>query len=326
MRRFRLNVALLIVGIVTSAAGAACLFISGRWAQGCLTVIVTAVCVFALWHLQSRLINTMSAFVKALEMNDTTSRIILGGDHELQKMADSMNRISYFYSDNMRELQTRKLYYDRVLRIMTHEMRNGITPIAAVTADIMAKPERYQGRKLIDAATIVHSQADGIHRFLDSYYKLTHLPEPKIEEVRAGDYFKVVKELFKAEMEQRKVPDDRVSFTVPEDMVLNIDASLMNQVLINLLRNALDAIRDVEYGKVEIVLSVSDANPYITVKDNGCGMTNGTMENLFQPFFTTKKDGSGVGLSISRQIIRKHGGDILIQSQPDKGTRVVITL
>ena len=189
MKRFRINVALLLAGIILSASLAACLFACGLWPQGCLTLIAVAVCTATLIHLQSKLIGTMSAFVKALEMNDTTMRVEAGGDRELQAMSDSMNRISELYHENMRELQTSKLYYDRVLKIMTHEMRNGITPIAAISADMQTHPERYQGKAFAEASGLMHSQAEGIRRFLDAYFNLTHLPEPALVEVRAGNYF-----------------------------------------------------------------------------------------------------------------------------------------
>ncbi|MDE6549394.1 MAG: HAMP domain-containing histidine kinase [Muribaculaceae bacterium] len=325
MRQFRLNIASLIAGITMSAVGATLLFINGCWAQGCMTLILTAVCIFALWHLQARLIGTMSAYVNALEMNDTTTRVNLGGDHELRKMSASMNRISDIYRDNMRELQTRKLYYDRVLKIMTHEMRNGITPIVAIAADMVAKPERYQGKKQYEASQLLLSQAEGIHRFLESYYKLTHLPEPKPESIKAGDYFNSLKRLFKAELVNRNMSEEIISYTVPEDMTLNFDISLMNQVMVNLLRNALDALPS-EGGKIEIILTASESHPFLTVKDNGSGMTQNAINNLFQPFYTTKPKGSGVGLSICRQIILKLGGDIRIKSQEGKGTSVFISL
>ncbi len=267
----------------------------------------------------------MSTFVNALEMNDTTTRVMLGGDHELRKMSESMNRISDLYSANMRELQTRKLYYDRVLRIMTHEMRNGITPILALSADMKIKPERYQGKKFTEASRLLHSQAEGLHRFLDSYYKLTHLPVPKIETVKAGEYFRSLKRLFKAELDKRNLPEEIVTYTIPEEMYLKIDTSQMNQVMVNLLRNSLDAMSD-DVGKVEIILTVSDSRPYLTFKDYGKGMTQEAINNLFQPFFTTKPQGSGVGLTICRQIIQNHGGDIRIQSTRGKGTIVYISL
>ena len=325
MRRFRINIALLLAGIIISTVAATWLFMSGRWPQGCFMLIAAATCIAILIHLQSKLIGIMSSFVKSLEMNDTTMRVDAGGDRELHAMSESMNRISELYHDNMRALQTRKLYYDRVLKIMTHEMRNGITPIAAISADMLSHPERYQGKALAEASVLMHSQAEGIRRFLDSYYNLTHLPEPKREEVRAGDYFQSLKKIYNTELQRRDMPEETVTYTIPEDMILNIDISLMNQVLMNLLRNALDALPQ-EGGSVKVILSVSESRPFLTITDNGCGMSQETVESLFTPFFTTKPNGSGVGLAISRQIILKHGGDIRIQSRSSKGTTVTITL
>lgn len=324
MKRFRLNTALLIAAIIISTCVTTLLFVAGLWPQACLVLLATCACIASLMHLQSRLIGTMSAFVKALEMNDTTFRIQTGDDSELRRMAESMNRIAQLYRENMRELQTRKLYYDRVLKIMTHEMRNGITPIAALSADMQTHPERYQGSAFAEASSLLNSQAEGIRRFLDSYYNLTHLPEPKLEEIHAVDYFTSLKKIYKAELERRGLSEDIISYTVPEDMVMTIDSQLMNQVMINLLRNALDAIPS-EGGSVKVVLSVSDSRPYLTVTDNGSGIPRNVMDSLFTPFFTTKPNGSGVGLSISRQIIQKHGGDIRIHSTT-KGTTVAITL
>lgn len=324
MKRFRINIILLLAGIIISTAIAIWLFVSGLWPQGTLMLITTGACIATLIQLQSRLIGIMSAFVKALEMNDTTIRVEAGGDQELQTMSESMNRISEIYHENVRALHTSKLYYDRVLKIMTHEMRNGITPIVAISGDMQNKPERYNGKAFGEAADLLHSQAEGIKRFLDSYYNLTHLPEPKLEEIRAGDYFRSLKKIYKAELDRRGLSEDIVSYTIPEDMVLTIDSSLMNQVMINLLRNALDALPS-EGGAVKVVLSVSDSRPYLTVTDNGSGIPSSVMDSLFTPFYTTKPNGSGVGLAISRQIILKHGGNIRIQSQPGKSTTVAMT-
>ena len=325
MKSFRINITLLLVGIIISSATATWLFAIGLWPQGCLMLIAAISCIVVLIHLQSKLIGIMSAFVKSLEMNDTTMRVEAGGDRELKEMSESMNRIAELYHDNMRELQTRKLYYDRVLKIMTHEMRNGITPIAAISADMQTHPERYQGQAFAEASGLMQSQAEGIKRFLDAYYNLTHLPEPKLSEIRAGDYFKSLKKIYNAELERRGLPEETVSYTIPEDMGLTIDTSLMNQVMMNLLRNALDAL-PAEGGAVSVVLSVSDSRPYLTLTDNGKGIPPNVMDSLFTPFFTTKPNGSGVGLAISRQIILKHGGSIRLQSKPSKGTTAIISL
>lgn len=324
MKRFRINIALLLAGIIVCTATATCLFAEGWWPQGCLILIAITACIVILFNLLSKLIGIMSAFIKALEMNDYTMRAEAGGDRELQAMSESMNRISELYRENMRELHTRKLYYDRVLKIMTHEMRNGITPIIAILADMQTHPERYKGSSFNEAAGLLYSQAAGIRKFLDAYYNLTHLPDLKTDEICAGDYFRSLKKIYSAELYRRGLPEETVSYTVAEDMTLTIDSSLMNQVMINLLRNALDAL-PAEGGTVNVVLSISDSRPFLTVSDNGSGIPGNVMESLFTPFFTTKPSGSGVGLSICRQIIQKHGGDIRIQSTP-KGTTAIISL
>ena len=326
MRHFRLNIMLLLVAVVVATAVAAMLLVKGMWAQGVLIMLLTVVALFGIWHLQTRLIRTMSGFVSSLELNDTTMRIDTGGDGELRRMSDAMNRISELYRRNLQELETRKLYYDRILRIMTHEMRNGITPLVAMTADMMEHPESYPRETIKEIARLMNGQVEGIRRFLDSYYTLTHLPEPEITTVKARDYFRNLRLMTEAELQNRGLASNTVQYVVPEDMMLSIDPALMNQVMLNLLRNALDAVATRPNPRVEVVISVSDTHPYLTVRDNGEGISEKVMENLFQPFYTTKEGGSGVGLSICRQIVRRHGGELTIRSRVGKGTDAVITL
>ena len=317
---------LLLVAVVVATAVAAMLLVKGMWAQGVLIMLLTVVALFGIWHLQTRLIRTMSGFVSSLELNDTTMRIDTGGDGELRRMSDAMNRISELYRRNLQELETRKLYYDRILRIMTHEMRNGITPLVAMTADMMEHPESYPRETIKEIARLMNGQVEGIRRFLDSYYTLTHLPEPEITTVKARDYFRNLRLMTEAELQNRGLASNTVQYVVPEDMMLSIDPALMNQVMLNLLRNALDAVATIPNPRVEVVISVSDTHPYLTVRDNGEGISEKVMENLFQPFYTTKEGGSGVGLSICRQIVRRHGGELTIRSRVGKGTDAVITL
>ena len=96
--------------------------------------------------------------------------------------------------------------------------------------------------------------------------------------------------------------------------------------MVNLLRNALDAVADIDNALVIITLSTSDSRPYIIVEDNGCGILPEMHDELFQPFVSTKTDGTGVGLYLSRQIVRQHGGDLRLISAPGKGTRAIINL
>lgn len=326
MRHFRLNICLLagcILGLTVAATVSIC---RGHVSFGILLALGVPCCLWALTGLIRRLIRMMSTFVSSLEMNDTTVRIDGGGDAELSGMVKAMNRITALYHSNMQALETRKLYYDRILHIMTHEMRNAITPVISIACDMERNPESYSGNQLRECAALIHSQGRGIKHFLDSYYSLTHLPELKTEKVKAGQYFEGVMRLVHSELKNRDMAPETVCFVVPADMELQIDTGLMNQVMINLLRNALDAITGMNDGKVEVVLTVSDTRPYITIADNGCGIAPEMMENLFQPFFTTKEGGSGVGLCLCRQIVRRHGGDLRIHSHLSRGTTVLLSL
>ena len=102
MQRYRLNVAGLMAGMAIATGVAVWRFLTGRWPWGCMALIAAGSCAAALWHLQSQLIHTMSAFVSALEMNDSTLRVNAGGDEELRKMTEAMNRISELYRGNLR--------------------------------------------------------------------------------------------------------------------------------------------------------------------------------------------------------------------------------
>ena len=327
MKRFRLNLVLLLCSIIGLSAIATWLFLSGRVPQGIFAVIAVSVAVVAVMALVRKLVLVMSVFVKSLEMNDTTARFDIGNDDPLlREMSASMSRIVDIYRSGLSQLETRKLYYDRILKIMTHEMRNSITPVISISSDMEKHPEKYEGENLTEALGVIRSQSEGMKRFLDSYYRLTHLPPPEIAAVDATLFFERIETLVAVEIKERGLPPEVCPYTVGQGMTLNIDVSLMSQVMVNLLRNALDAVAGVKYPSVSVTASLSDGHPYITVEDNGSGISPSIIDMLFQPFVTTKPGGSGVGLSLSRQIVRQHGGDLRLISSPHGAKAVVILI
>lgn len=326
MRHLRRNIAGLCVAMMLFAGLAAWAFTVGETARGLLAVIVALYAMVALTALVRGLVRSMSSFVAGLEMNDTTMKVEAGGDSDMREMAASMNRLSALFHDNMSALETRKLYYDRILRVMTHEMRNSITPVISVASDMERHPERYRGEAMLEAAALIREQGCGIKRFLDSYYHLTHLPAPDLTEVRASEFFESVHRAALTEMEERGLANEQLALTVPTGMTMTVDTDLTRQLLTNLLRNAFDAIAGQPDGKVTMTVTTSDGAPYIEVADNGPGIPQEVMANLFQPFFTTKEGGSGIGLCLSRQIARLHGGDLTLRSIPGHGTTAALTL
>lgn len=326
MKRFRLNFILCIAGIVLFTAFATLCFAYGRHALGILSLIPLVISIILLWRLVRRVIRSMSDFMDALDMNDTTIRFAESHDPDINRMSNTMRRIMAVYSSSRMELETRKLYYDRILRIMTHEMRNAITPIVSLSADMKRNPDRYKGENLNEAVSLISDESQSIRRFLDSYYELTHLPKPKIETIDVMEFFTGIRKSFAVYLTDNGLDPAIINYTIPIDMQLRADRDLLGRLVTNVLRNAVQAVAGVSEPHIHVDVSVSEGHPYISIKDNGCGIPAEIMPNLFQPFFTTKPGGSGIGLCLSRQIARLHGGDFTISSTPGHGTKAIITL
>ncbi len=327
MRRFGLGFAIMLAAVVLSAVLVTRLFISRHYPEAITACIGCIICVICIVRLTGKLVRVMSTFVSALEMNDTTLRFdfSLSGS-ELRRMGEAMNRIVELYRINTAQLETSKLYYDRILKVMTHEMRNSITPVIALASDMEKHWDRYSDGSRLEALALIRRQSEGIKRFLDSYYQLTHLPSPELVETEAVEFFGHVRDTVLFETRSRGLADDTCQFSVARGMTLNIDTGLMAQAMVNMLRNALDAVAYTEQPSVRVTVSMAAGHPYIMIEDNGCGIAPEVRDNIFQPFFTTKPGGCGVGLCLSRQIVRQHGGDIRILTTSGPGATFAITL
>lgn len=327
MKHFRAYFFSIVAVVILLAAGVAILIGSGLYPHAILTASALLISVAVLWNLVRKLIRTMSGFVAALEANDSTIRVEADtGDRELTTMSESMNTLASIYRKGRLELETSKLYYDRIISIMTHEMRNAITPVISLADDMKKNPAKYQEENLTVAVDIILGQSLDIKQFLDSYYQLTHLPTPEKASVDALTFFEDLKKILIIEAQNRGLDSDVVKITVAQGLDLKIDTPLMRRAIVNLVRNALDAVSDKENPSVEITVSASNGIPFISISDNGNGLPAIVVDNLFQPFITTKKGGTGIGLSLSRQIIRTHGGNLELKSTPGHGTSALISL
>lgn len=316
------------MGIMVAATVAAVVMLeSGKWAQASLAIIAVGCGVCWLVSLVRQLIRVMAMFLKALDANDATIKINVGeDDRELRGMSQTMNKIMSAYRHNIHEVQTSKLYYDRILRVMTHEMRNAITPVIAISSEFEKSPEKIDGETLEEGLSIIRQQSEGIKRFLDAYYNLTHVGEPMKQRIKAAAFFEMIRPLAAIETKERNLDDSTVSFSVAKDLELEIDVELMTRVMVNLIRNALDSAMNSGSPKVEVASFSSQGVPTITVADNGAGIDSRIREQLFEPFVSSKKEGSGVGLTLSRQIARRHGGDLTLCDASPHGAIARITL
>ena len=233
-----------------------------------------------------------------------------------------------------RELEEKEMEaWQNLIRVLTHEIMNSVTPIASLASTVkstiaVTKPdassesenEIYQD--ITEAVSTIEKRSNGLLRFVQTYRELTRIPKPKFELFLASGLFGNLEQLMKAEIRDRGL--DFVSSIEPASLSLTADPELVEQVLINLLLNAIQALEGRE-GRIRLTGKLDGrGNTIIQVIDNGPGILQEVQDRIFIPFFTTKQEGSGIGLSLSRQIMRLHGGSLSVRSTP--GVETVFTL
>lgn len=230
------------------------------------------------------------------------------------------------------ELEEQELIsWQKLIRILTHEIMNSVAPISSLSStlqQVIKDKETLEAQdleKLRKSLEVIERRSEGLLGFTETYRSLTRIPLPKFEQLEANALVEQVITLFEAEIDRKQInlhkhlPVDKLSFIG--------DPHLLEQVLINVLKNAIEAVEDIEHPHIEVKASRNlDQKTEIQVIDNGPGIPPEKLEQVFIPFFTTKDNGSGIGLSLSRQILRMHKGGLEIRSQVGQGTIVSVWL
>jgi len=222
--------------------------------------------------------------------------------------------------------------WQNLIKVLTHEIMNSITPISSMTAtllDMLGIAEkngtstgdplcREDIEEMSEALKTIHQRSQGLMNFVNSYRNMTLIPKPKFRLLSVSDFFRRVENLM-----SHKMTDHGIAFrwsVEPETLELTADPDLMEQVMINLLLNAIRAVAGRRNPGIRLAAALSpEGKVIITVEDNGVGIVEEALENIFIPFFTTNKQGSGIGLSLSRQILRLHNATISAKSVTDQG-------
>jgi PAS domain S-box-containing protein len=214
-------------------------------------------------------------------------------------------------SDLSRALrEEERLAWQRLLRVLGHELNNSLAPIRSIAmslSDLVARDDRPADwlDDVRSGLTVIGSRAAGLTRFMEAYAKLARLPRPLLRRVRIAE---VVTRA--ASLERRLA-----LHVVPgPDVAIDVDPDQVEQLLINLTRNAVDASLEAGRGEVTVAWTAAERQVEITVSDDGAGIA--ATANLFVPFFTTKAGGSGVGLTLSRHIAEAHGGSLTLANNP----------
>jgi nitrogen fixation/metabolism regulation signal transduction histidine kinase len=228
--------------------------------------------------------------------------------------------------------------WQKLIRVLTHEIINSVTPVTSLTSTISGffrKGDQIVAAKDLSDENIrealtglgyIEDRGKNLIDFVSKFRSLTKLPVPKFEEINVARLVEGINLLKRDELSANGIV---LKCIVPQDVLnINCDRSLIEHVLINLINNASDSILSRSDGNdkiIEIRASAGeDKHPLITVSDNGTGIPDNLLENIFVPFFTTKEHGSGIGLSLSRQIMKLHGGTISVFSKP--GVETIFSL
>lgn len=231
------------------------------------------------------------------------------------------------------ELEEQELEaWQKLIRIIRHEIMNSITPIVSLTATIdgmLGAPGSRIEPEVADdvrmAISAIHNRSEGLMHFTETYRNLTRLPAPKFQLVDANDLVERIRVLFKPVFEKNGVRFQ--AQLSPAPAIFQADVEMMEQVIINLVKNGIDATKGRENASVTVsVQRNKDGKTIITVADNGIGIEKELLGQIFVPFYTTKEEGSGIGLSLSRQIMRLHKGRISVQSEAGEGTVFTLTV
>ncbi len=241
--------------------------------------------------------------------------------------------------DIRRELDEKELdSWLKLIRVLTHEIMNSIAPVTSLSENLCNSYIR-EGKaisasdvndKLVDITirglTVIREQGQGLTRFVDSYRKLTRLPKPERSDVPVKDLFEKTALLCAPYTEGGGI---NISYRLEDpDIKANLDENQISQVLVNLLKNAAEALEKSSKAGGSITMECKRNNTgqvEISVIDDGPGIPPENIEDIFVPFFTTRENGSGIGLSVSRQMMRLHNGSLRVVSFPGRETRFTMT-
>ena len=227
--------------------------------------------------------------------------------------------------------------WQKLIRVLTHEISNSITPISSLASTVremlldedkdevllkaLDKEDLEGVQRAIDT---IQKRSQGLLNFVEVYRNLTRIPKPNFRYFKVSEIFERSQQLLSPRMKELGISCSNKVF--PPDLMITADPDLIDQVMINMILNAMDAVKGKENTEVSILTTVNNNNRVvIDIKDNGVGIKPDILDKIFMPFFTSKKHGSGIGLSLSRQIMHLHKGSISVKSQPGEGTVFTLT-
>lgn len=271
--------------------------------------------------------------VKIADGNELSQLSIHAAEFKMKGSHYTLASISNIQS----ELEEKEMEaWQNLIRVLTHEIMNSVTPIISLSstasqlleeADKKIKDGVNPGAENLDdvkeALNTIIRRSKGLLRFIDDYRNLTRVPVPNFQIVHLSSLFEKINKLFSEQLKEKNI---QFTYTTePANLEVTADPDLIDQVIINLILNSVHSVANVTEPKISLSGTIDNyGKAVVQVTDNGNGVPEELYEKIFIPFFTTRKEGSGIGLSLSRQIMRLHKGGITVKSTP--GVETVFTL
>ena len=234
--------------------------------------------------------------------------------------------------DIKNEMDTKELEsWIKLIRVLTHEIMNTVAPITSLSQTILGYFKNLDGNQpsekiignTVKGLEVINERGTGLIGFVETYRKLTRIPPPEKKAINLKQLLDNTITLIGIDSSDEDIYIE--SDVSPDNLEISADKKQISQVLINLIKNSREALKDSEKGKIILTGEINEySRVQITVSDNGPGIPEDEMDKIFVPFYTTKESGSGIGLSLSRQIMLLHGGSLKVVSNP--GTQTVFTL
>ena len=216
--------------------------------------------------------------------------------------------------------------WQKIIRVLTHEIMNAVTPMLSLSKSLQTRLNSGKGiemNKVSDGLSVIETTGKGLMDFVEEYRRLSLLPDPKKEKLNLAAALGAILLLFEEEAREKGI--HLLLKMEDSEAVILADPQQFEMVLLNLFRNAFDAFPEGQNEKQVILRTVVQENRVlIKVEDNGPGIPDELIDQVFVPFFSTKEKGSGIGLSLVRQVMTKHEGSILLESVLGEGTLVVL--
>ena len=311
-----------IVAIVLLSLLAVWLLLHKLYFSSLILIILLIVLSFSLYNDRRKLINRIERMIAGIRNQDFTFYYPQkDSNNELNQLSKEMNEALQVFRDQAYQSYKEEAEaeaWQKLISVLTHEIMNSIAPIISLSETLSKEPKtntlsEEECQNLRQGMEIIHRRSAGLLSFVDNYRKLTKIPHPLMQPIPVANLLKSMQLLVEAEQ-------IRFTYTCyPEQLLIHADQSMVEQILINLLRNAKEATENLPNPTIKIDAKQVGNEVHITVADNGTGISSEAINKVFIPFYSTKSKGSSIGLSLCKQMMTLHKGNISFISD-DRGS------